>query len=270
MKTTYTPLTELPQSDQIGWRVNPAFEEYVPLDRVGLDVLAVRSIATVAGYYPDVTITTHDRITPYRQQPAEPTEEKPKGFSIHISGINADGTATGSAGMSRRRLPDLSNFATGNTNFGSEGSSQSLFLSQSREPLRIGLDVNHITQAVEAEGQLRDPQVWSRHISRTLRRQMLGATNQAMLTSAIEMGGFSIVYLGLAAADHPEDFVSLRNIEAHGITFAAASAIASYVHVKNRNPDRHTGWIPFRPDRWAIAQMRARTTRFAKALPASS
>ena len=71
MKTTYTPLTELPQSDQIGWRVNPAFEEYVPLDRVGLDVLAVRSIATVAGYYPAPAALTRKNIISSRETAGE-------------------------------------------------------------------------------------------------------------------------------------------------------------------------------------------------------
>lgn len=267
MKSTHIPLTELPHSSDISWRINEAFEGYIPLDQMGLNVDAVGAIARTAGYFPHITVTTPDRLTP--SQPPKPETEKPDestGFSISISGINADGTAAGSAGQARRRPPELSNFSRGTPAFQPDSQLSSRVLSQPREILRIGLDVNAIQKAAEQQRGLRDPAVLSRLIGGSLRRQMLSATNEALFgESTLHMGATFTGYFGVTTVLNPNIF-TMANLIAHGEMAIGVSALASAKHLINRDPDLHTGFTIFRFDRWALAQSRARMTRLVKPL----
>lgn len=276
MKATYIPLTELHDSPDIRWRVNAAFESYAPLDQIGLNVAAIRGIAHAAGYYPEITVATPDRIASAVRKPIEQpeTDDEQKRFSVRISGINPDGTATGSAGMTRRKPPNLSNFASGNTSFDPNRSSHDDTFLQQRHVLRIGLDVEHITQTIEAQRTLRDPNAWSRIISKTLRGQLLEATNSTIKGNVTGLSGMVAGYtvgtvigtgnLNLFAPSEHIDMVM------HGVCITSIAAIASMRHLTNRNPDLYTGFMPFRVDQWARAQARARTTRLTKAIPATA
>ncbi len=237
----WQPLSSLGEQSGLTWRLAEQFTEYTPVDDIVLDVDGLRRMAFFAGFDRHVTIGLPQQAT---QKAKESKPDTP-----HVSGINADGSATGMASFSRSPKQVLGDFDTQRA----DNLVDRINTMFNRAPLTVGVDVDGHTQALEKQRKVRNPDAWAQALDKTVRSQIRQASRQHLVNDQMPMLLASELLFGTGS------LISHTELQADTLTTWAAThgwlvVTGIWGIVRHRNREQiHTSIMQPQVDRYLAA-----------------